>query len=306
MRSVVATVTVTASAVAVLAGCGPSRSTAAPPVTVAVVDTGAAPVGDLADRLGDGVRCAPTCTPGAGADVDGHGTAVADLLVTGGDPDDEPADVAVLPVQVSDDRGELSVPGVAAGIRWAAERGVPVVALPLVLGVDDGVSDSIRSSPQRLFVVPAGNDGLDVDEQAVPVHPCVDPAPNVLCVAASDAAGRPYDSSNRGRTSVDLAAPGVDLRTLDPAGRTIRVSGTSFAVPLVARAAAALLSERPDTEPAELARALRCGSRPAPEPNGTAGGGVLDLQRARQVLDDSGRPGPAGSDPSRPCDGSLG
>ena len=307
VRAVVATATATATvAVAVLAGCGPSRSTATPPVTVAVVDTGAAPVGSLAGRLVDGVRCAPTCSPGAGPDVDGHGTAVADLLVTGGDPDDEPADVAVLPVRVSDDRGALSVPGVAAGIRWTAEQGVPVVALPLVLGGDGDVSDSIRSSPQTLFVVPAGNDGLDVDEQSVPVHPCVDPAPNVLCVAASDAAGRLSDSSNRGRTSVDLAAPGVDLRTLDPAGRTVRVSGTSFSVPLVARAAAGLLAARPGTDPATLAGAIRCGVRPSVPPNDTAGGGVLDVARAAEALSGSaGRPDGA-ADPSRPCRGSLG
>ena len=297
-------VSVAAAVVVILTGgCGaPSDETAGLPangtpsggtipITVAVIDTGVSPVGAVREHRSPGVRCDPVCRAGDGPDVDGHGTAVANLVVTGAgaDPTEAatPPDVDVVPVQVTDERGVLSLRGVAAGIRWAASEGVPVVALPLVLGGGDpGVAAAIRSAPDTLFVVPAGNDGFDVDERSVPVHPCVDTAPNVVCVAATDDTGRLSASSNRGAVSVDVAAPGVDLATVDPSGRSIRVSGTSYAVPLVARSAAGLVAARPGSTPESVARALRCGERADLLP---AAGGA------------PGRP-----DPTRPCDGSLG
>jgi hypothetical protein len=282
--------------VCLAAGCGTDATgtngaNGAPPVTVAVIDTGVAAVGAVRDHRAPGVRCDPVCRAGDGPDVDGHGTAVANLVLTGVGADPArtitPPAVDLVAVQVTDDRGVLSLEGVAAGIRWAAERGVPVVALPLVLGGGDpGVAAAIRSAPATLFVVPAGNDGLDLDERSVPVHPCVDPTPNVVCVAATDGTGRLSGSSNRGAVSVDVAAPGVDLATVDPSGRTIRVSGTSYAVPLVARAAAQLMAERPGSTPESIAAALRCGG-----PDGTLR--VLGTE-------------PGATGPTRPCGGSLG
>jgi hypothetical protein len=61
----------------------------------------------------------------------------------------------------------------------------------------------------------------------------------VICVAASKGAGlAPF--SNRGRTSVDAAAPGA---------------GTSFATPRVAATAARLLIAHPDWDLAHVRRA---------------------------------------------------
>ncbi len=283
----------TAAALALAVGLGACRPAATdpsaapmprPPVEVAVVDTGVAPVGAVERRLVPGVACTPTCTSSPAGDGDGHGTAVAELLATGGDPTGEPAPVEVVPIRVGDERGTLSIDGVAAGIRWAARRGTPIVALPLVFGgASPAVAEAIREAPETLFVVPAGNDGLDVDDRSVAVHPCVDPAPNIVCVTAGHPDGRLGDASNRGRISVDLVAPGVDLVTVDPAGRMIRVSGSSYAVPVAARAATTLLSERPGAGAPALADALRCGHRTAGTGDRTVGG-VLDLGRARTAL----------------------
>ncbi len=274
------------SVACLLGGCGGSPTEAVTPsrVEVAVVDTGVTPVHAVRDPLVPGVSCTPGCAPDTPSDGDGHGTAVAALLVTGGAPTGLPPGPAIVPVRVADERGTLSIGGVAAGIGWAAERAVPVVALPLVLGgASPAVAEAIRNTPDTLFVVPAGNDGLDVDDRSVPVHPCVDPAPNILCVTAGHPDGRLSDASNRGRISVDLAAPGVDLPAVDPNGRTVRVSGSSYAVPLAARAAATLLSEQPGSNAAALADALRCGRRTAGTGDRTVGG-VLDLGRARTAL----------------------
>jgi len=274
------------SVACLLGGCGGSPTEAVTPsrVEVAVVDTGVTPVDAVRDHLVPGVSCTPGCAPDTPSDGDGHGTAVAELLATGADPAGESAPIDVLPIRVADERGTLSVEGVAAGMRWAAGRGTPIVAVPLVLGgTTPALTEAIRDAPDTLFVVPAGNDGLDVDDLVVPVHPCVDPAPNILCVAAGHPDGRLGDASNRGRTSVDLVAPGLDLATIDPAGRSIRVSGSSYAVPIAARAAATLLSEQPGTSASALADALRCGRGPSGA-GGQTVGGALDPAGARAAL----------------------
>jgi subtilisin family serine protease len=105
-------------------------------------------------------------------------------------------------------------------------------------------------------------------------------------VAAGTDDGTPLATSNRGSTSVDLVAPGSNLRSLDPAGRSVRVSGTSFAVPAAAAAAAALRNERPGATGAELALALRCGRRGGDglvDPAATVGG-FLDPELARVAI----------------------
>jgi len=75
-------------------------------------------------------------------------------------------------------------------------------------------TDAISQHPNTLFVAAAGNDGTDND--AIPHDPCNVPLPNVLCVAAIDASGNLASFSNYGATSVDVAAPGVDIQSTVP------------------------------------------------------------------------------------------
>ena len=66
-----------------------------------------------------------------------------------------------------------------------------------------------------------------------PFYPASHDAPNVIAVAASDY----YDSlawfSNYGTTSVDLAAPGVEILSTIPGNRYQSNDGTSMAAPHV-------------------------------------------------------------------------
>ncbi len=55
---------------------------------------------------------------------------------------------------------------------------------------------AIAAHPGVLFVVAAGNDGVDVDAQ--PHFPCAAPQPNVVCVAATDQDDELASFSNRG------------------------------------------------------------------------------------------------------------
>ena len=92
-----------------------------------------------------------------------------------------------------------------------------------------------------LFVVAAGNDGLDTDITAV--RPAGVDLPNVVAVGNSTSSETISGTSNYGATTVDLFAPGSSILSTVPNGSTASFSGTSMACPQVAGAAGLLLSD---------------------------------------------------------------
>jgi len=100
-----------------------------------------------------------------------------------------------------------------------------------------------RHFKDLLFIVSAGNDGMDID--LAPIYPAAFRLPNFIVVASSDASGRYPRESNWGRRSVDISTPGEQLQALDFEGARVRVSGSSFAVPRIAALAARILAGEP-------------------------------------------------------------
>jgi subtilisin family serine protease len=107
------------------------------------------------------------------------------------------------------------------------------------------VRRAFAASPATLFVVAAGNEGLDLAEPGLDRDPCSAPQPNVICVGELGADGRPAASSNFGRDVVDTWAIGP--------------RGTSFAAPRVSAHAAALFWRHPNWSVAQVRRALLDG-----------------------------------------------
>ncbi len=102
----------------------------------------------------------------------------------------------------------------AEGLAYAGGQARVVNASVGGPGAGEAATDAIRQHPNTLFVAAAGNDGTDNDEK--PQYPCNVSLPNVLCVAAIDAAGELASFSNYGARSVDIAAPGVDILSTVP------------------------------------------------------------------------------------------
>lgn len=178
-------------------------------------------------------------------DHNGHGTAVASLLV--GDGVGVASQAKVTCVKILSDDGEGAFSDVAAGLDFVAgEKGVieeeesfAVLALAGEPGNEDkgsGALDEAVRRAARLGVVAfaaAGNHGRNA----------CDYAPGrgdfVVAVGATDRRDEMAEFSNEG-VCVDAVMPGTGIRVADAKGGIRKASGTSYATPLAAGVVALL------------------------------------------------------------------
>lgn len=210
-------------------------------------------------------------------DVSTHGTGVAGVLGAVGNNSFGVAGVAwsveMMPLAV----GSANIPteriidAIDYAIWQRAHGGVNVVAINVSLG--GRMPNIARDEETPLFlavrrardagilcVFAAGNDGLDNDElrDGLPYHffPSDIDLENVLSVAATTAGDNLYSTSNYGPESVDLAAPGHNIRSSFPGGGFSNWAGTSFAAPHVAGAIALVYAFNPDLQPHDVRRMI--------------------------------------------------
>ena len=184
-------------------------------------------------------------------DYAGHGTHVAGIIaadnnemgVTGVAAGTKNDLVQVFGVNVFNKDGSVATTAsVIAGINWALQRGAKVINMSL-----GGISAALTSSEDKTLekavkqayskgvtvVCAAGNDKTDaVAESPARFSSC-------LSVVNIGYHGLLHYTSTYGST-VDLAAPGVDIWSLYPDSLLACASGTSMATPMVSATAAML------------------------------------------------------------------
>jgi subtilisin family serine protease len=111
----------------------------------------------------------------------------------------------------------------------------------------------VGAATNTLFVFAAGNDGSNNDQ--LPVSPANVEAENKIVVAATLGTEKLASFSNHG-IKVDVAAPGVIIRSAIPGNQYLELSGTSMAAPFVTNVAARLKDLNPTLSPAGLKRLL--------------------------------------------------
>jgi len=259
-------------------------------VDIAILDTGIARHRDL--TIAGGYNCVDGGKRREWSDRDGHGTHVAGIA---GARDNTRSVVGVAPgarlwaVKVLDDRGEGTWSSVICGLEWVYKHRSRIDVVNMSLG---GVGNDGRCSGSAMHkavcqvvnrggipvVAAAGNAGVNADK-IVPAT-----FKEVITVSAfADCDGEPggggavcageeddtFASFSNFGPDVDIAAPGVAIRSTFPKRNTRPFSGTSQAAPHVTGAIALCLSQYPGASVADVRGWLLAeASRPQGSPVG--------------------------------------
>ena len=287
--------------------------------TIAIVDSGIdanRPDFDNGARVVANVNMT-TLQPNSPGDGRGHGTFVAGIAA-GSAPDSAGAspnsDIVML--DVMDDKGMARTSDVIAAAQWIQENkakyNIRVANFSLHTTTPSNFTrDPLDKAVEKLWfggvvvVVASGNYGIQGGPSGVKFAPGNDPF--VITVGAIDlegsvsinkhdvpnwsAYGYTYDGfkkpelSAAGRYIVGPVPAGATLKTDKPdnvvTSTTMRLSGTSFAAPIVAGAAAQILARKPSMTSDQVKGALMLTARNVPDAEpGQAGVGEINADRA--------------------------
>ncbi len=170
---------------------------------------------------------------------------------------------------------------IAAGIRWAADNGARIINLSLG-GYDDNPVQrnaiQYAISKNCLVVAAMGNENT-----SAPLYPAA--YPNVFAVGAINQSENRAFFSNTG-SHIDVAAPGVNIRSTYWDDTYDFLQGTSMAAPHVAGLAALILACDSSKSASEVADIIRQTCKPLrdnpgdPIPNDQYGYGLIDAEEA--------------------------
>ena len=183
-------------------------------------------------------------------DDHGHGTHLAGTIAATGNNGVGVAGInwtgRVAALKFLDWFGSGDIADAVRALDYATNKGIKITNNSWG-GSEDSLAlrDAIESfgAAGGLYVAAAGNDGANADQ--APMFPAAYPSSAIISVAASDSRDQFASFSNRGRTSVDLAAPGVSIYSTLPGNTYDWWSGTSMATPHVAGAAALVKAAHP-------------------------------------------------------------
>jgi subtilisin family serine protease len=187
----------------------------------------------------------------------------------------------ILPVKVLDAAMAGNTDVLAAGIRYAVDRGARIINVSLNSDVAmETVKSAVRYAGEHgaIVVAAAGNNGRNLD--LLPSFPAALNDPAVLSVTAATAQGALWSLANTGLLSVDIAAPGEHIASTTFGSAYGLRTGTSAAAPYVSAALALLSAARPDLSMSALRTTLLESSKRSDLLSALLGGGRLDVGAA--------------------------
>ena len=211
-------------------------------ITIAVIDTGVeSNHSDLEGVVLPGYD-AISDTYGVISDSNGHGTHVAGIIAAKNDGhgvEGLAPSVKILPIKALDANGNGEEKDVAKGILWAVSQGADIINLSLGGDQDNTIlRDAVAKAISNGVVVVAssGNDGAFFNKINYPAS-----LPGVVAVTATDPNDTVAYFSNTG-DYIDLAAPGVFIKSTWINNSYREESGTSMAAPYVSASIAIIAS----------------------------------------------------------------
>jgi Subtilase family len=239
--------------VAVEEGVAPRAAISMPEAGISAADISAAPRIGMIDSQVDVSHPAlvesriesRTFVPGGAKIPDFHGTAIASIIVANSDayqglaPAAEVYAAAVF--EEDEERGEIaSTVSLLRALDWLISSDVDVINISLAGPPNRLLETALdRAAEQNVLVLAAAGNGGPV---ARPMYPAA--YDTVVAVTAVDTRNQVFRLANRG-AYLDIAAPGVGLLHARSGGGYTASSGTSFAVPFAATAAASLVKAQP-------------------------------------------------------------
>jgi thermitase len=276
-----------------------SISTGSSAIIVAVIDTGV-DLGnpDLSNRLwtnptansdgftGDVHGYNFVNNTGNIQDDNGHGSHVTGILAAAGNDGTGIAGVdwnaQIMPLKTLGADGTGSTSAAAQAIVFAVNHGARVISASWGGPQNSQTllnAISYANSKGVVFVTAAGNTGANNDLNGS-VYPAAYRLPNELVVAAVDQSGNLASFSDYGASTVDVAAPGVNIFSTVPGGYQI-LSGTSMATPYVAGVVSLLAGQDPGLGATQLIQRVIATVKPLPSLAGrTVSGGMVDAYNA--------------------------
>lgn len=232
-----------------------------------------------------------TCNP---MDQNGHGTHVSGTIGASGNNSAGVTGVnwtaSMMGLRFMDSNGKGTIANAIRAIQFAIQvkAALPGSANIRVLsnswgsaGNSQALLDAINQANTAgiLFVAAAGNEGANQD--LTPSYPGSYRTANLISVAATDSGDLPAAFSNFGATTVDLAAPGVNIASTYPNSGYASMSGTSMSTSYVAGAAALVLSACAGLDTAALRANLIANVDPVgPLAGKTVTGGRLNVYKS--------------------------
>ena len=228
-----------------------SSTTGSGSVVIAIIDTGVDGTHpDLASKMIAGWNIYGKNSDTS--DVYGHGTEVAGTAAAASNNGLGVAGVCwqclIMPVRISDAKGNATYSNMASGISWAASHGARVANLSYEASTSSTVTQAAQTfmNAGGVVTVAAGNGGAFLSAADKPY---------VLTVGGIDTNNTLSSWSNYGNI-IDLVAPGCVYTTFRGGGYGA-ACGTSFSAPLVAGVAALMFSANPALTPANVMSMLQ-------------------------------------------------
>lgn len=193
-------------------------------------------------------------------DKDDHGTHVAGIIAAAKDNAVGIAgvascvDVKILPLKIhGGENGNGSISNAIRAIHYATAMGADICNISWGTTQENKALKAAIAESDMLVIAAAGNSGDNTDK--TPIYPACFDLNNILSVTFIDANGVLSPKGNYGKSSIDIAAPGVHIYSTLVGGYG-SLSGSSMAVPHVSGIAALLYAQGTNQYPANIKKII--------------------------------------------------